>query len=173
MKLKFLALAVTLTLVAWSPAYAGGECANYKKFISSQIGEGTWTYKTNEMLDQEFPEKKCQIEVKTQLVDTISVGTYLANGYAGCQAVYQITDTATGSNYTMKSTPFAVVVSDSGRPLDALFAQTPSDDPRLNPWGRNLPSPFNVRLHNEGVSELGRNQNCYVDFNPINSSCYS
>lgn len=164
------ALAILLPIAwSWSPAYAAGDCVKFKSFIAAQIAEGTWTYKTSPIRDQQWPEKKCQIEVTTRLDDTISLGTYRANGYTGCQAVYQVTDTSNGRSYVIKSTPFAVIVSDSGKPLEALFAEVPTDDLRSSMKQQYRPAPFTIKLHNEGVDKLGGDLNCYAEFTPFPS----
>ncbi len=156
-------------LLSSSSAYATGECAKFKGFIATQIAEGTWTYKTSPIKDQEWPEKKCQIEVATKLDDTVTLGTYTANGYLGCQAVYQVTETSSGRSYVIKSTPFAVLVSDSGKPLEALFAEVPIDDVRSAMKQEYRPAPFTIKLHNEGVSKLGGDRSCYAEFKPFPS----
>lgn len=169
MKIGKVVLILLPIILSFSSAHAAGECGRFKGFIAAQIAEGTWTYKTSPISDQEWPEKKCQIEVATKLDDTVTLGTYKANGYLGCQAVYQVTETSSGRSYVIKSTPFAVVVSDSGKPLEALFAEVPTDDVRSAMKHEYRPAPFTIKLHNEGVNKLGSDRNCYAEFKPFPS----
>lgn len=167
-------VAIMLSIAGpWSSAYAAGECVKFKKFIAAQIAEGTYAYKeltVKSSPDRIWTEEKCQIEVTTKLNDTISLGTFNENGYIACQAVYQVVETSSGRSYDIKSTPFAVVVSDSGKPLEALFAEVPIDDLRSAMKQQYRPEPFTIKLHNEGVGSFGSDLNCRANSEPFPSA---
>ena len=146
-------------------SYAAGECSTFKSFIASQIGEGTRTYKTSKFHDTNWPENKCQIRVTTKLEDTVTLGKFNQNGLLACQAIYTATDADTGLSYNIKSTPFAITVSDSGKPLDALYAEASM---KQNAGGGVYRAPpLSVKLSNEGAPHVGAAKSCSVEQTPV------